>query len=71
MSDALVETDSRVRSQRLSAGKCPDHGTTLVYREAMLEADVSVGRVYCCPNSACKYAVEARLGTRLDKLLHR
>ena len=71
MSDVLVEVDQRVRAQRLSLGKCPDHGTILIFKEMMVEADVNVGRVYCCPQSPCGYSVEARMGTRMDKLLHR
>lgn len=62
---------ARIRSQRLSAGKCPQHGALLRAAKDLMEADKSVGTVYNCSEPECTYNVEARFGTRIDKLLRR
>lgn len=62
---------ARIRSQRLSAGKCPQHGSLLSAAQDLMDAGASVGTIYKCPESECTYNVEARFGTRMDKLLRR
>ena len=62
---------ARVRSQRLSAGRCPEHGTVLIVKGPMLEAGLNVGTIYRCPTDGCIYTIEARSGSRMDKLLRR
>lgn len=62
---------ARVRSQRLSAGKCPEHGEILSASGDLLEQGANVGTIYKCGNPECTYNVEARFGTRMDKLLRR
>lgn len=63
------EVHPRLRGQRLAAGKCPEHGITLVNRGPMLENGAEVGTTYGCPQTGCSFDLVARAGTRLTKLL--
>lgn len=66
---AVVAELARLRGKRLETGKCPDHGITLVKAGAMLENNVSVGTQYKCPNVECAFTLDARAGSRMEKLL--
>lgn len=65
----IPEVPPRIRGQRLSAGKCPEHGVTLVGRGPMLENGEPVGTTYGCPEKGCAFDLVARSGSRLQKLL--
>jgi hypothetical protein len=64
-----TEITPRLRGQRLSVGKCPEHGLTLVGIGPMLENEKPVGTTYGCPEKGCAFDIVARTGSRLQKLL--
>lgn len=58
-----------LRGKRLASGKCPEHGAVLVKDGPMLETGKPVGTRYRCPCAGCAFALDARAGTRVEKLL--
>lgn len=64
-----IEVDARIRSQRLSNGRCPNHGSIMVNKEPLIENEMTVGVIYRCPTEGCTVEFAARTGSRLHKLL--
>ena len=60
---------AKLGGQRLSKGKCPEHGVMLVKSGAMLENNVPVGTTYKCPNAGCNFTTDARAGHGLTRLI--
>ena len=65
----LPEISPRTRGMRLSSGKCPEHGITLVRKEPLMQEGREIGTIYRCPETGCEFDIVALASSRLAKLL--